>query len=282
MKIKLKTDAIKEFALLMAPCSAGNPYYLNGEELVGFFNGIGAKDQFVWENEKGICSNEFGEGLSRLDYVIGRLIGYNKKGESLSVFVRFASMFEDKQPLLIGANDILKKFKVSIIIELSDNDTIKINEFNVPISTTPMILFISYSHDSDSHKTWVKHLAEDLRASGFEVLLDQDNPSGTSLTLFMNEGIDKADKVLVIGTPEYSNKSKQQSGGAAYEGAIMSVTLLNNLCTTKFVPILRKGNFASSFPILIGDRVGFDFSEDSEYDNRLGEMINKFKEEFKQ
>ena len=62
----------------------------------------------------------------------------------------------------------------------------------------------------------------------------------------------------------------------------MSVTLLNNLCTTKFVPVLRKGSFATSFPILIGDRVGFDFSDDSEYDNRLGEMINKFKEESKQ
>ena len=40
MKIKLKSDAIKEIALLMAPSSAGNPYYLNGEELVGFFNSI--------------------------------------------------------------------------------------------------------------------------------------------------------------------------------------------------------------------------------------------------
>lgn len=203
-------------------------------------------------------------------------------GEILSVFVRFASMFEDKQPLLLGANDILKKFKVSIILELSDHDTIKTKEFKVPISTTPIILFISYSHDSYSHKMWVKQLAEDLRAAGFEVLLDQDNPSGTSLTLFMNEGIANADKVLVIGTPDYCKKSKLQSGGAAYEGAIMSVTLLNNLSTTKFVPVLRKGSFATSFPILIGDRVGFDFSEDTEYDNRLEEMINKFKVESKQ
>lgn len=282
MKIKLKTDSIKEIALLMVPSSASNPYYLNGEELVGFFNSIGAQDQFVWENEKGICSSGFREGLSRLDYVIGKLHGYNKKGEALSVFVRFASMFEDKQPLLFGANEILKKFKVSIVLELSDHDTIKTKEFKVPISTTPMILFISYSHDSDSHKMWVKQLAEDLRAAGFEVLLDQDNPSGTSLTLFMNEGIVNAEKVLVIGTPDYCKKSKQQSGGAAYEGAIMSATLLNNLSTTKFVPVLRKGSFATSFPILIGDRVGFDFSEDSEYENRLEEMINKFKEESKQ
>ena len=66
------------------------------------------------------------------------------------------------------------------------------------------ILFISYSHDSEAHKAWVKKFANDLENLGdFEVLLDQNMPKGFPLTRFMEKGMTSADKVLVIGTPMY-------------------------------------------------------------------------------
>ena len=43
-------------------------------------------------------------------------------------------------------------------------------------------LFISYSHDSEEHKAWVKKFADDLGALGdFDILLDQNMPKGFSL-----------------------------------------------------------------------------------------------------
>jgi len=50
------------------------------------------------------------------------------------------------------------------------------------------ILFISYSHDSEAHKAWVKKFANDLENLGdFEVLLDLNMPKGFPLTRFMEE-----------------------------------------------------------------------------------------------
>ena len=34
-------------------------------------------------------------------------------------------------------------------------------------------VFVSYSHDSDAHKQWVRRLAEDLTRNGVETTLDQ-------------------------------------------------------------------------------------------------------------
>lgn len=70
-------------------------------------------------------------------------------------------------------------------------------------------LFISYSHDSKEHMDWVKQFASDLEALGeFEIYLDQNLPKGLSFTRFMEVGIANADKVLVIGTPEYKKRLK--------------------------------------------------------------------------
>lgn len=73
------------------------------------------------------------------------------------------------------------------------------------------ILFIAYSHDDEEHMVWVKRFADDLcRLGNFEVLLDQDQPRGSSLTRFMEIGLERADKVLIIGTPEYKKNQKQE------------------------------------------------------------------------
>ena len=39
-------------------------------------------------------------------------------------------------------------------------------------STTPRV-FISYSWDNDTHKAWVRYLAEQLRHNGVDARLDQ-------------------------------------------------------------------------------------------------------------
>ena len=124
------------------------------------------------------------------------------------------------------------------------------------------ILFIAYSHDDEEHMAWVKKFANDLcRLGSFEVLLDQDQPRGSSLTRFMEIGLERADKVLIIGTPEYKQKS-EAGKGAAFEGSIISTELMHNIDTTKFYPILRSGSFETSFPPALQGRIGDDLSDD--------------------
>ncbi len=133
----------------------------------------------------------------------------------------------------------------------------------------PKILFISYSHDSEQHKTWVKKFTDDLVALGdFEILLDQNLPKGFPLTRFMEQGLVIADKVLVIGTPQYKQKS-EAGKGVAFEGSIISTELMQDIDTCKYYPILRSGTFETSFPVSLQARGGDDLSDDSKYDEMV-------------
>lgn len=134
------------------------------------------------------------------------------------------------------------------------------------------VVFISYSHDSEEHKAWVRKLADDLSALGdFEILLDQYMPKGYSFTRYMELGLAKSDKVLVIGTPQY--KQKAETGkGVAFEDSIISAEMMNDIDTTKYYPILRAGTFETSFPPILQGRNGDDLTDDSQYDIVIKEI----------
>ena len=260
MKVRLTSETIKQLALLMAPNSKGNAYYLNADQIVGFFNRYGHHDCYDFLDGKGICTPDIGEGLARMEYVRKRLEEYNKDNNALEVVKRFVACFKDNEVLVERANDILKDNKPQARISVTDGkisfELINVAEY---MSHRKMTLFISYSHDDDEHMAWVKQLADDLKTEGFEVVYDQENNLGASWTRFMNKGIANNERVLIIGTPEYFKRSKKSSGGTAYESTIININLLENLDSEKFIPILRRGSYNKSFPILVSDRNGFDY-----------------------
>ena len=143
-------------------------------------------------------------------------------------------------------------------------------------------VFISYSHDDEQHKAWVKQFADDLQEKGgISVLLDQDLPKGASLTRFMQQGLMMSDRVLVIGTPNYLQRSIA-TGGVAFEESIISNDYMMDIDTTKYYPILRKGSFSTSFPPILAGRNGDDFTDDSCYLEKLQIVINEINGEPKE
>lgn len=141
-------------------------------------------------------------------------------------------------------------------------------------------LFISYSHDSEEHKAWVKQFADDLAAiGGFTVLLDQNLPKGASFVRFMELGISVADKVLVIGTPEYRRKAVS-GNGVAFEEAIIGSELMRDIDSTKYYPILRSGNsFEESFPPILHGRNGDDMRDNAKYAETLKVVVDSISNE---
>lgn len=277
MNIRLGNDIINQLALFMAPNSKENPFYLNADKLVAFFNKYGQQDWYDFADGKGICTYDIGEGLARMEYVRKRLEAYNRNNNALELIKRFVASFNDNEGLIEQANEILKENKPEILVLKTDEGQIAVELMDSQsfLSHRKMKLFISYSHDDDEHMAWVKKFVEDLRAEGFEVEYDQDNKLGASWTRFMTKGIARNERVLVIGTPEYAKRSKKSSGGTAFETSIININLLQNLDTEKFVSILRKGTYQKSFPILLGDRNGVDFSDDAKYDARMKELVAK-------
>ena len=83
-----------------------------------------------------------------------------------------------------------------------------------PAGVTPRV-FLSYSHDSEPHKAWVRRLAERLRQGGVEVTLDQwDMRPGADVVRFMEQGIRDADRVLMVCTANYVAKAEERKGAA--------------------------------------------------------------------
>lgn len=132
------------------------------------------------------------------------------------------------------------------------------------------VVFISYSWDSEDHKSWVRKLSDDLRTKyAVNTLLDQYNRGGYDLIQFMNKGIEIADRVILIGTPAYKEKSEKYDGGAKYEDQLISAELYHKMGSSKFIPVLRIGKFDTSFRSLIETRTGYDMREDAQYETNL-------------
>lgn len=134
------------------------------------------------------------------------------------------------------------------------------------------VVFISYSWDSPEHRVWVAKLADDLTSRGIYVLFDDYLDTGTTLPMFMEYGIERSDKVLIIGTPKYKEKCTGISSGVAFEDTIIRGSMFQNLGTKKFIPCLREGEFAESFPIILSGCKGHDFSIDDNYDETIDNL----------
>jgi hypothetical protein len=136
--------------------------------------------------------------------------------------------------------------------------------------------FISYSHDSPEHKSWVLKLASDLRAIGVDVVLDQwDLALGQDVSLFMQKGISEADRVVLVCSSAYVSKSEKGVGGAGYERLIVTTEVVQSIDTRKFIPILRGSDPTRKLPIFLGPRMYVDFENDGDYDAKLVELARE-------
>jgi len=109
--------------------------------------------------------------------------------------------------------------------------------------------FVSYSWDSEQHRDWVRELATRLRGDGVDVKLDQWSVVlGDSLPKFMETAVRENDFVLIVCTPRYKAKSDGRTGGAGYEGDIITAEVFTTGNQRKFIPILREGEWKEAAP----------------------------------
>ena len=136
-------------------------------------------------------------------------------------------------------------------------------------------VFASYSHDSPEHKEWVRHLCEQLRKNGVDVILDEwDLSLGADVTLFM-DGIRDSDRVLVICTDAYVEKAKAGKGGVGYERRIVTAELLRNVKTNKFIPIIRQSSNDEVTPTFLATALRIDFRNDNLFKEKLEELVRE-------
>lgn len=155
------------------------------------------------------------------------------------------------------------------------NPVTSISVDSVTPKAQPPQVFVSYSHDTQEHKEWVRRLAERLRESGVDISLDQwDLRPGMDIPSFMERSLAQADRVIVVLTDTYVRKSDERTGGAGYETVMMTSEILANLDTSRFIPVVRQAG-KPRLPRGFGARYYVDFSADEEFDSSFTQLLRE-------
>ena len=133
-------------------------------------------------------------------------------------------------------------------------------------------VFISYSHDSQPHRDYVRGIADRLRKDGLDCVIDQYingfPPEGW--LRWMEDQVEAADFVLLVCTETYLRRyrGKETNGGngVTFEGVVISQTLYNGYYqNTKFVPLLPEGGDFAHVPLSL--QAYSTYTLPSDYDN---------------
>lgn len=138
-------------------------------------------------------------------------------------------------------------------------------------------VFISYSHDSDAHKAWVRGLGEYLVTNGIEVVLDQwELRLGDDLPAFMENAIRKTDRIIAICTDVYVQKANSGSGGVGYEKTIATAEITRDQRSRRrFIPVIRNAVGEEKLPAFFGAAYYLDLSDGKDSEDARKELVKE-------
>ncbi len=119
-------------------------------------------------------------------------------------------------------------------------------------------VFISYSHDSDEHRDFVRSISDRFRKEGLDCLIDLYlngfPPEGWQR--WMESQIESADFVLLVCTETYLRRYRGQKTdggrGVTFEGVVISQTLYDHYYrNTKFIPIIPANGRLEHVPLTL-------------------------------
>lgn len=90
------------------------------------------------------------------------------------------------------------------------------------IDTVSADLFISYAWTSDGHREWVRLLAAQMKAIGYDVLIDADVDYGDDLTGFMQRATDSCHVLLIVDENYLVRADQRPDSGVGIENRHIS------------------------------------------------------------
>lgn len=138
-------------------------------------------------------------------------------------------------------------------------------------------IFISYSWDNESHKSWVKGIADQLETNpNFHVVWDgYDLDASIDKNFYMEKGIYDTDYVLVISTKEYQKKANSRNGGVGIETILATAKHFESITTekkTKFINILKDKD---STPNYLKGHFYIDFTDQMKFTESMHKLLNE-------
>ena len=186
-----------------------------------------------------------------------------------------------RQQVISRILEIVRPFEQEKVIQIEsvlENRQPTIKDTNASNSDIRKpIVFISYSWDNEEHKKWVLNLADRLCVDGIDIILDRYYlKPGTNLPHFVEQNLDKADRIIIIFTQNYKLKADKRTGGVGYEYSIMNVELYKNQTSNeKIIPILRQGSTEESIPTFMQQFIHIDTRNDDNFENSYKDLIRE-------
>jgi hypothetical protein len=136
---------------------------------------------------------------------------------------------------------------------------------------SPPKVFISYSWTSDEYADWVKKLAEKLRDSGVDVVLDRWRlRPGQDKFAFMEQMVTDPEikNVLILCDKRYADRADHREGGVGTESTIISQEVYNEVDQEKFIPVItERGPAGEGYqPLFIKSRIYIDLSDPKRFE----------------
>jgi SEFIR domain len=146
----------------------------------------------------------------------------------------------------------------------------------------PLKVFISYSHDSQTHKDRVLALSDRLRGDGIDCNIDQyeQSPPEGWQRWMLNE-VEAADLVLVVCSEPYDRRfrGREEAGkgkGAIWEGCIIIQELYDAQgSNAKFIPIVLTADDSRFIPSPLGSATYYRLIAADDYDLLYRRLTNQ-------
>lgn len=124
-------------------------------------------------------------------------------------------------------------------------------------------LFISYAWTSSDHRQWVRLLAAQLKALGYNILVDADVDYGDNLTGFMRKVTDARHVLMIVDENYVDRADNYPNSGVAHENSLISNVYSNHSST--WLSVLFKDNPSCKLPKWLADHnpKGHSFNYDS-------------------
>ena len=139
-------------------------------------------------------------------------------------------------------------------------------------------VFVSYSHSSEDHKSWVKNLAKQLMKNGVNVVLDQwELREGDNKYAFMQRMVtdESVNKIILVCDKAYRDKADNFEGGVGDEAQIISPQLYDQVQQKKVAAIIseRSPTGSAYIPAYYGARIYIDLSSQENIDRNYETLL---------
>lgn len=120
-------------------------------------------------------------------------------------------------------------------------------------------------------------MADRLCSDGIDVIFDRYYlKPGKNLPHFVENSISRAERIIIVFTPNYKLKADKRAGGVGYEYSIMNAELYNNQTTNeKVIPVLRSGNRDESIPAFMQQFIHIDTRNNENFENSYLDLLRE-------